>query len=135
MALKKPKPSQGSVLKIKQDVVEIDNLKHPVFCFKYLHKDFCLDQCTSNEKRALINQIVMISQMDWNDLQLSGRHGMGSEKIPVNALKSNIPYTLTDDVKHLLAFRFDGLKSFVGHRNRFIFHVLFIDREYKLYNH
>lgn len=118
------------------DKSELD-LSHPVFCFKYLHKDYSLDKCTAEEKRALIEQLVLLSQFEWKALQLSGRHGLGSEKIEINSLNNGIriPYDLTQEVKHLLAFRFDGKKVIVGHRERFVFHVLFIDRNFTLYNH
>jgi hypothetical protein len=133
--IKPQKPTQGPKVKVKQGVVEINNLKHPVFCFKYLHKDYCLDNCTDDEKRCFISQIVRLSQMDWAGLQLAPKHGVGSEKIATTAINPNIPYSLTEDVSYLLAFRFDGLKAFVGYRNKFIFHVLFIDRDFTLYNH
>lgn len=113
------------------------NFTHPIFCFKYLHKDYSLEKCTSEEKRCLIEQLVLLSQSDWNTLQLSGRHGVGSEKIEINSLNNGIriPYDLTQEVKHLLAFRFDGKKAIIGYRDRFIFHIFFIDRSFTLYKH
>ena len=77
------------------------------------------------------------AQGTWRVLQHSDRHGSGCEKIRLNSLKSELPVSISsmEDVNFLLAFRFDGLKPFVGHRNRFIFHVLYIDRDFTLYKH
>lgn len=135
MGIKNRKPSQGSKVKVKQDVVEIKKIDYPVFCFRHLHKDYNLDHCTNDEKRSLIEQIAKISLLDWGTIQLSNRHGIGTEKISTSSIKANIPYELTEDVEYLLAFRFDGMKPFIGHRDKFIFHVLFIDRDFTLYKH
>jgi hypothetical protein len=94
-----------------------------------------LDKCTNEEKRKFIEQVVKISSMSWEQLQLAPRHGLGSEKIFPGSIKSAIPGDLRDEVNMLLAFRFDGKKPFVGFRNGFIFHVFFIDRDFTLYNH
>lgn len=119
--------------------IEVNNFQHPVFCFKYLHKDFNLENCNDKEATQLIKQIVNISQLKWQDLQLSSRHGLGTEKINISSLKINLPAEITEDVINasngLLAFRFDGKKPFVGIRNRFIFHVLAIDSKFTLYDH
>ena len=55
----------------------------------------------------------------------------------IDSLNCELPHSIksTEDVKFLLAFRFDQMKPFVGFRNRFIFHVLFIDRDFTLYKH
>ncbi|OAV69617.1 hypothetical protein Barb6_00013 [Bacteroidales bacterium Barb6] len=73
--------------------------------------------------------------MTWEQLQRSPKHGIGSEKIELNALKANIPPSFGKDVPHLLAFRFDGKKPFVGCRDKSVFHILFIDRAFTLYDH
>lgn len=137
--MKKIKQQKGTTQKGKillDNKLEL-NFSHPVFCFKYLHKDYNLDKCTSNEKRCFIEQLILLSQHDWNTLQLSNKHGIGSEKIDINALSNgiHIPYNLTQEVKHLLAFRFDGKKAFIGYREKFVFHIFFIDRAFNVYKH
>jgi hypothetical protein len=109
--------------------------KYPVFCFRHLHKDYHIDQCNEKEKKQFMDQIIQISSTSWEKIQLAPKHGIGSEKINIKAIKSTIPTTFTIDVEHLLAFRFDGMKSFVGYRERFIFHIFFIDRDFTLYSH
>ena len=115
----------------------IKNYNYPIFCFKHLHKDYHLDKCISQEKQSFIEQIIYISQFSWQTLQSSPRHGIGCEKININSLKSELPNSIkfTEDINHLLAFRFYNKMPFIGYRNGFIFHVIFIDREFKLYKH
>lgn len=82
-----------------------------------------------------MEKLVKLSQLSWIDIQNSPRHGLGTEKIAINAIKPNCPEFITEDVSFLLALRFDGKKPILGHRNKFIFHVLFIDRDFTVYNH
>jgi hypothetical protein len=111
------------------------SFEHPIFCFKHLHKDYHIDKCTDNEKKQLIDKIIKISSITWKELEYASRKGLGAEKIQITSIKPSIPASFTDDVNHLLAFRFDGKKPFVGFRNKFVFHVFYIDRSFTLYNH
>lgn len=120
---------------ISVPTVEIQHFEHPIFCYRYLHKDYGLDQCDPDEKRSLMERFVKLSQMTWNEIGKAHRHGLGHENIRIDQLRATCPTIITEDVKHLLAFRFQGMKPFLGHRNRFIFHVLFIDRNFTLYGH
>jgi hypothetical protein len=126
--------NQGKLIKGPQKI-EMPDLDYPVFCFKHLHKDHNLDKCEESEKKSLIEKIVKLSQLSWADIQNAPRHGLGSEKISIDSIKPSCPSFLTDDVKFLLSLRFDGKKPMLGHRNRFIFHVLFIDRDFTVYDH
>lgn len=127
-------PDKGSILKEKQ-IVTVDAFQHPIFCFKYVHSDYDLNYCSSLEKIALIEQIMRLSKMTWTDIQLAPKHGMGSEKINIASLTASLPTIVTDDVRHLLALRFSGKAPFIGWRNKFIFHVFYIDRNFSLYKH
>lgn len=139
MALKKvktPIPVKGTIITSKNSYsIDLENLKHPIFCFKYLHKDFHLDACTSVEKIALINQLVRLSSMNWIDIQGAPKYGMGSEKIATSSIRPSLPRIITEDVKSLLALRFLGKAPFIGLRNKFIFHVIYIDRAFLAYTH
>lgn len=109
--------------------------KHPVFCFKHLHKDKGIQNCTNDEQRLFLNQLVNLSKLTWDEIERSPRHGMGSEKIDRNSLKIPCPAFITDDVTYLLALRFQAKKPFLIHRDRFICHVIFIDNNFDVYNH
>jgi hypothetical protein len=60
---------------------------------------------------------------------------MGMEKIATHSIIPDLPDFLSADVDHLLAFRFSGLKPFLGHRRGPILHILYIDNKFSVYNH
>ena len=116
-------------------MITVYAFQHPIFCFKYIHADYAVHHCSTDEKIALIEQIIRLSTMSWSSIQLAPKYGMGSEKINIGSLKVGLPDLITDDVNHLLAIRFLGKAPFVGWRNKFIFHVFYIDRAFTLYRH
>ena len=125
--------NQGKNFKI--DTTEKSKIDYPIFCFRHLHKDYDLNSCNDSEKKSLIEKIVTLSQLSWSEIQLSPRHGLGSEKISIGSIKPSLPAFITDDVGSLLSLRFDGKKPFIGLRIRFIFHVIYIDRNFSVYSH
>jgi hypothetical protein len=125
---------QGRKFEIKPSV-EMPDYDYPIFCFKHLHNNHNLEKCTDDEKKSLMEKVVQLSQMSWLDIQNAPRHGLGTEKIDRNALRPACPSFITDDVGFLLALRFQGKKPILGHRDRFIFHVIFIDRDFTVYKH
>ena len=106
----------------------------PVFSLRYMSKDFSLADCTKDEKAAFADTLHKLSQMTWSQINSSGRHGSGYERIQRNAIKSAIPVHITEDV-NLIAFRFCAKAPMVGYRDGVIFYVIWLDRAFKLYNH
>jgi hypothetical protein len=133
MKLKKRNLAVSS--KIREPKAIEDRIKHPVFCFKYLHRNYHIDACTDDEKICLLNKIVKLSGITWQDIEQTGRHGLGSEKISRDSIGLMLHEDITDDVNFFIAMRFCGKKPFVGFRNKFVFHILFIDRNFSLYEH
>lgn len=133
----KNQKSKSELFKYNTDEVKVEmkNHKHPIFCFKYQHKDFHLANCTPDEKISLLEQVSRLSELTWDQITTSHRHGLGTEKISRGSLKVPCPPFITDDVKHLLAIRFQGKKPFLLHRDRFIAHIIFIDNKFSVYNH
>jgi hypothetical protein len=129
--MKHPKSDRENKIKGGQP----EKIDHPVFCFKHLHEDYHLRECDNQEKKCLIERIVLLSSCTWNKLQLAPRHGIGSEKIAKNAIRASIPHPFDEDYGDPLAFRFDGMKTIVGFRKGFLFHVIYIDRNFTLYAH
>ena len=121
--------------KVVEKVIEMPDLDYPVFCFKHMHPDYSVAKLPLEDKSALLEAIFKRSSMTWNELQLSGRHKLGSEKIRVDSINTNLPKSITGDVEFLLAFRYFDMKPFLGYRNRFIFHIVFIDYGRDLYDH
>ena len=138
MKMSKIKKIKVQTTKNIDNKIEVDNYDYPIFCFKHLHKDYHLDKCDTSEKERFIEKIIQMSQLSWQILQHSDRHGLGCEKIRLNSIRCELPISIKamEDVKFLLAFRlFSDKRVIVGHRNRFIFHVVYIDKDGTLYKH
>lgn len=133
----KPPKSEfsGTKFQLKENHVEIFHFDYPVFCFKHIHPSYSIDKCSEKDKAALLEALYKRSQFRWVDLQLQGRHKLGSEKIPVSSIRAKLPTSITEEITHLLAFRYYDMKPFVGYQYKFIFHVLYIDRDRDLYDH
>jgi hypothetical protein len=132
--IKPPKGKQGSNIKLTVDSKPRLNFNYPIFCLKHLHPKYNLDKCEVDEKAKLIERMHKLSSITWEIIRTSHRHGMGAEKIERTSIKTSIPSHITPDTT-LYALRFDGLKPFVGYRSEFIFHIVYIDRDFTLYNH
>ena len=92
-------------------------------------------KCTDDEKVSFLEQIDRLSGLTWDEITTTQRHGLGTEKIDRKSLKVKCPEFITEDVKHLLAIRFQGKKPFLIHRDRFVAHIIFIDNKFSVYNH
>lgn len=49
--------------------------------------------------------------------------------------KINVIYCILITCVFLLVLRILGKKPFIGHRNKFVFHILYIDNKFSVYNH
>jgi hypothetical protein len=109
--------------------------EHPIFCLKYLdRKYYSLSVCTKEEKAAFADTLDRLSQLTWAEISKSSRHGLGYEKIAQNSIRATIPRHIKDDII-FMAFRFYGKAPMVGYREDIIFHILWIDRDFTLYQH
>ncbi|RKZ51237.1 MAG: hypothetical protein DRR16_14980 [Candidatus Parabeggiatoa sp. nov. 3] len=75
-----------------------------------------------------------LSQLTWAEISKSSRHGLGYEKIARTSIRAPIPKHIKDDIV-FIAFRFYGKAPMVGYRTDAIFHILWIDRNFTLYEH
>lgn len=108
--------------------------RRPIFSFHSIAKDYCISKCTPQEKASLADTLRKMSELTWAQLTIAPKHGLGYEKIRRNAIKTSIPNSVTQDV-NFLAFRFHDKAPMVGYREREIFHILWLDRNFSLYNH
>ena len=106
----------------------------PAFCLKYLSGHYCLTKCEQSEQAALAATLHKLCKLTWGDIQQAHRHGAGFETIARHSIKTGIPAAIGEDVR-LLAFRFSGKKAMVGFRTGRIFHVVFLDPKFTLYDH
>lgn len=135
MGIKKPGLNKGKRVTVAEPIPRGPEVTHPVFCFRYIDPNFDLTQCDKDEQAAFISQLRCLSQLDWNVIVTTQRHGMGTEKISRGSISGRIPACVTDDVNDFLAFRFQAKKPFVGIRRNQVFHVLWIDAKFALYKH
>ena len=108
--------------------------EHPHFSFRYLQGNYCLTKCDENHQASFARKMHKLSQMSWQEIKQCGRHQLGFEKISRNNIKSGIPSHVTEDV-NFIAFRYCGMSAMVGYRSKEVFHVLWLDRDFTLYNH
>lgn len=134
MGIKRKEGQKGSKIIPTIDKFPDDRFNYPVFCFKHIHPKYSFDNCTKDELVSCIHQLHKLSQLTWMQIRGSHRHGMGSEKIEQNSIKTALPDFITPDIT-LLALRFDGKKPMVGYKSHFVFHVIFLDRDFTLYDH
>lgn len=108
----------------------------PAFCFLYTQPGFRIgDLVDDKDKVAVLDIIETLSQKTWGWITRSGKQH-GSEKIPLHQLHENVPTCVgaTDDV---LSFRVKSRATYrlLGFRNGRILHVLWIDRDGRVYDH
>ncbi len=112
-----------------------DDHRRPIFSLELLSRDFCISRCERDEKAAFADKLREISSLTWGQLREAGRHGQGYERIPRSSIKAGVPNFITPDVDSFIAFRCIGKAPMVGHRIRQVFYVIWIDRQFKLYDH
>ena len=129
-------PNQGSKIKAHDAPNEgSTNKLKPIFNLEYLSGAYCLTLCDQEQSAAFALALHKLSRLTWQEIQHAPRHGLGSETISRDSIKNQkYPDELTDDIK-LLAFRFCAKASMVGYRIGRVFTVLFLDRDFTLYDH
>ena len=121
----KPPPKKDEILPEQQP---------PIFSLEHLQSTYCITACNSNDQAQFALKLKELSQLTWSHIQSLPRHGLGYEKIRQDAIRHSIPSHITSDV-NLLAFRFSGTKPMVGYRSGRIFYVVWLDKDYTLYDH
>ena len=131
--LKQPQKNQGRLKPSTSNKKPPDQLP-PLFSLRYLSPGHCISKCNRAERAAFADRLRRISQLTWAELRQAPRHGLGYEKIARNAIKPGIPRHIKDDVK-FIAFRFDALKSMIGYKEGDVFHIIWLDRSFDVYDH
>lgn len=110
-------------------------INYPIFCFRHLHPLYDIEQCPTDDRLALLNRLTLLSRQSWQELQLAPRHGIGCEKIARTSIRPGIPQSIPEHIDFFLAFRYNGRKAVIGWRDTFVFHLLFVDRNFSVYTH
>jgi len=109
--------------------------QRPVFSFLYLEHSHCVSKCNKEEKLSFVDKMRALSTMAWNQIWSTPHLGLGCEKIERQRIKgAAIPATIGPDI-NFLAIRFHGTKPMVGFRVDNIFHIVWFDRNFDLYDH
>jgi len=106
----------------------------PIFSFHYLQDSHCISLCNRGQKAAFADTMRLLSKLTWQEIKSSYRHGLGSEKIPRNRFYVTIPNQVADD-EALLSIRFYGRAPMVGIRREQVFHIIWFDIDFNVYNH
>lgn len=95
---------------------------------------FSIDECNKDEKAQILDALSKRSKCSWGTIKAAHRHGIGTETIARASIRASIPAVLTEDTA-IIAMRCIGMAPMVGYRDGPVFHIVWIDREYKLYKH
>lgn len=110
--------------------------KPPLFSLEKVVGDkYCFTKLSGEDKKQFAESIYKRKDTKWKDIKTLPKHGLGTEKIPKNQIKGSIPSYITEDMNDFLVFRFSGMKSMVGYREKNIFYVLWFDSDFTLYPH
>ncbi|HET7233942.1 MAG TPA: hypothetical protein VFJ16_28280 [Longimicrobium sp.] len=101
---------------------------------RHLVDGWRVSDCERDDQAAFALTLERLSRLSWQEIRGAPRHGMGTEKIARDALKAPVPPGITDDVQ-FLALRFSGKKAMVGFRGGEVFHVVWLDPRFRLYDH
>ena len=103
----------------------------PAFSLKYIQQAYCISKCGKEDQIAFLKAMFKRKATSWSHLSSCDRHGLGYEKIH----RLNVQIPKVAEGKAIIAFRFSGKKPMVGFRERDIFYVLWIDRDFSVYDH
>jgi len=135
--MSKPKKKNPEIHKIKKDYGYDNESEYPAFSFKYLQTKPKNPKDKIDFYAEFTERLHKISGLTWNELNYSNRHSFGTEKIPINKIKPQIPSFITPDITHLIAFRATGdNRPFLGIRKGNVFYIIFIEENFgDVYKH
>ncbi len=134
LTLIKPIPPQVPLL--SRDIENYVKIDYPLFSFRHLQHISFTDCKEVTFFPSFMKRLKNLSELGWNGINTSQRHGYGMEKLPQNIIKPQLPSIITPEVQ-LFAFRATGNNlPFVGFREGKIFHILFIETSFgDVYDH
>jgi len=127
-------PSKSKRIRKPEEQVNYNNRK-PVFSFEYIDKAYCVSKCERDEKASFADKLRILGSLTWNEIIQSPRHQHGFEKIPIQQINGSKPIIISPDVDYVIAFRFHNTKPVVGLRRDQVFFIIWLDRDYSLYDH
>ena len=95
--------------------------------------DNCLSQCSQDSKSAVVNTLLKLSQISWNQISSSPSTGLGFENIPLHRFSVPLPPLVTEEVPSLKVFRYSAAGRIAGIREKDIYHIILVG--INLYTH
>lgn len=111
----------------------LSQISHPVFCLHYLESKYCLTKCNQPERASFANTIRILSQSPWTEIiakKISGFEKIINKK----SIKGKLPSIINED-ESIIGFHFHGKKPMLGIRRDCIFHIIWFDPRFELYDH
>ena len=104
-----------------------DILLRPFFSFQYLHRKRHVSLLEESQQAELAKRLCELSELTWQELREAGRHGLGYEII-----HKDLHFELPSNVKGetILAFRYCGKLAMVGFREKNVFHIIGLDKDF-----
>lgn len=117
----------------------IDSNQYPYFSFRYIcEKNHCMKKCSYEQLKAISDKLRILSCLEWNTIETSPKETNGFEPLPQSAIKASMPDIVKND-EPMIIFRFRKARKragrIVGVRRDNKFYIIFIDRNFTLYNH
>lgn len=98
---------------------------------------YCFSRLEQKQKSDFAEALFRRKDFTWNDYHQSSKQALGCELLLFDCLKiSSKPVCVTDDLDKVIVIRFSGNDGrIVGFREQNIYHVLWIDCSFELYDH
>lgn len=130
------KPVEVPIEISQAEIISFARVNYPLFSFKYLTEHSIKNCRDGGFFLEFLLRLKKLSELGWQEIAKSGRHGFGMEKIPREIIKHDIPPQITPEVP-LFAFRATGSNlPFVGFREGRIFHIIFVETVFgDIYDH
>lgn len=128
------KPRGQIKVRTEQAPREDFELRPPIFSFEFLQSGWCIQDCGRDERAKMLDRLRILGKLTWKQIRQEGKHQYGTEIIHQDSIKAPIPPFVTPDT-NLIAFRAYEKVAMVGYKTDRTFHVLWIDRAWKLYSH
>lgn len=96
----------------------------------------CLAKGEAKEWSAFGQRLVELSRVQWRDIRISGKKGLGAEFIPRKRVAfKGMTTVVTSDVEKFLVFRYDGNRAMICLQMDERLVVYWLDRDFKAYDH
>ena len=134
----KLKPPSHAIKKSKiaapsTPVQSYDKLK-PMFSLSNVIKTYCCikESCNNEEKKHILEKLVELSDLTWQEIKNAPKTGMGFELIPIQQFNVSLP-SQYDAEEKLYVFRLTKKMRMAGTRRNENFNILIIDRNHNSY--